>query len=569
MNDQPIKKQTFLQGTAILAMATVLVKLMGFLFKVPLNNIIGEDGFGYFNTAYDVYNVLLMISTTGLPVAMSRMISQAQTLGNHAQIKRIYRTSLYVFLTIGMAGSLGMLIFCRQLSVMVTTNENSWAAIAALAPCVLLICLVSAYRGFFQGQSNMTPTSVSQIFEAVTRLVVGLGLAWLVMKLTGEAAVRAQGIVLASGETAQDYGDITLAAGGAILGVTLGSLISVVYLHHKFRQSNQILSLGGGTAKSTRSTMKELLSIAVPITLGSAGLQIINLFDTMIYMRRLTGALQWTEKMADSAKGVYNFCQTVFALPCSFIPTITIAVIPAITASLTRKDLAEAKATSESSVRTMALIAMPCAAGLFVMAEPVIRLLCSTYTEDRIQLAATMLAILGLTVIFNSLVLLLNAIMQAHGDVVTPVVNMLIGGIIKIIVNYILVGQPNLNIVGAPIGTFICYISITALDLIAMKRHISARPAIFKNIIRPGLSSAIMGAATFMVYRVLSNAISSWKLACLLSLAFAVVLYAVLVVFLRCLTYEDCMLLPKGEKIAKILRIRKKTKKSLAKEGKL
>ena len=558
MNDQPIKKQTFLQGTAVLAMATVLVKLMGFLFKVPLNNIIGEDGFGYFNTAYDVYNVLLMISTTGLPVAMSRMISQAQTLGNHAQIKRIYRTSLYVFLTIGMVGSLGMLFFCRQLSVMVTTNENSWAAIAALAPCVLLICLVSAYRGFFQGQSNMTPTSVSQIFEAVTRLVVGLGLAWLVMKLTGEAAVRAQGIVLASGETAQDYGDITLAAGGAILGVTLGSLISVVYLHHKFRQSNQILSLGGGTAKSTRSTMKELLSIAVPITLGSAGLQIINLFDTMIYMRRLTGALQWTEKMADSAKGVYNFCQTVFALPCSFIPTITIAVIPAITASLTRKDLAEAKATSESSVRTMALIAMPCAAGLFVMAEPVIRLLCSTYTEDRIQLAATMLAILGLTVIFNSLVLLLNAIMQAHGDVVTPVVNMLIGGIIKIIVNYILVGQPNLNIVGAPIGTFICYISITALDLIAMKRHISARPAIFKNVIRPGLASAIMGAATFMVYSVLSNAISSWKLACLLSLAFAVVLYAVLVVFLRCLTYEDCMLLPKGEKIAKILRIRKK-----------
>ena len=558
MNDQPIKKQTFLQGTAVLAMATVLVKLMGFLFKVPLNNIIGEDGFGYFNTAYDVYNVLLMISTTGLPVAMSRMISQAQTLGNHAQIKRIYRTSLYVFLTIGMVGSLGMLFFCRQLSVMVTTNENSWAAIAALAPCVLLICLVSAYRGFFQGQSNMTPTSVSQIFEAVTRLVVGLGLAWLVMKLTGKAYVRMQGIVLAPGETAQDYGDITLAAGGAILGVTLGSLISVVYLHHKFRQSNQILSLGGGTAKSTRSTMKELLSIAVPITLGSAGLQIINLFDTMIYMRRLTGALQWTEKMADSAKGVYNFCQTVFALPCSFIPTITIAVIPAITASLTRKDLAEAKATSESSVRTMALIAMPCAAGLFVMAEPVIRLLCSTYTEDKIQLAATMLAILGLTVIFNSLVLLLNAIMQAHGDVVTPVVNMLIGGIIKIIVNYILVGQPNLNIVGAPIGTFICYISITALDLIAMKRHISARPAIFTNIIRPGLSSAIMGAATFMVYRVLSNAISSWKLACLLSLAFAVVLYAVLVVFLRCLTYEDCMLLPKGEKIAKILRIRKK-----------
>ena len=556
MNDQPIKKQTFLQGTAVLAMATVLVKLMGFLFKVPLNNIIGEDGFGYFNTAYDVYNVLLMISTTGLPVAMSRMISQAQTLGNHAQIKRIYRTSLYVFLTIGVVGSLGMLIFCRQLSVMVTTNENSWAAIAALAPCVLLICLVSAYRGFFQGQSNMTPTSVSQIFEAVARLIVGLGLAWLVMKLTGEAAVRAQGIVLAPGESARDYGDITLAAGGAIMGVTIGSLISVFYLHHKFRQSSQILSRGGGEAKSTRSTMKELLSIAVPITLGSAGLQIINLFDTMIYMRRLTGALQWTEKMADSAKGIYNFCQTVFALPCSFIPTITIAVIPAITASLTRKDLREAKQTSESAVRTMALIAMPCAAGLFVMAEPVIRLLCSSYTEDKIELATPMMAILGLAVIFNSLVLLLNAIMQASGDVVTPVINMLLGGIVKIVVNYILVGQPSLNIIGAPIGTLVCYIAITGMDIVAMRRHVAARPAIFQNIIRPLLASAIMGGATFMVYRALSGTFG-WKLGCLASLVFAVVLYAVLVVALRCVTYEDCMLLPKGEKIAKILRIRK------------
>ena len=403
----------------------------------------------------------------------------------------------------------------------------------------------------------MTPTSVSQIFEAVTRLVVGLGLAWLVMKLTGEAAVRAQGIVLAPGESARDYGDITLAAGGAILGVTLGSLISVVYLHIKFRQSSAILSLGGGEAKSMRGTMKELLSIAVPITLGSAGLQIINLFDTMIYMRRLTGALQWTEKMADSAKGIYNFCQTVFALPCSFIPTITIAVIPAITASLTKKDLKEAKGTSESAVRTMALIAMPCAAGLFVMAEPVIRLLCSSYSEDKIQLATPMMAILGLAVIFNSLVLLLNAIMQAHGDVVTPVINMLIGGIVKIIVNYILVGMPSLNIIGAPIGTLVCYIAITILDVISMRRHISARPAILKNSIRPLLASVLMGAATFLIYRVLSSQLGSWKLACLASLVFAVVLYVILALALRCITYEDCMLLPKGEKIAKILKIRK------------
>ena len=132
---QAQKKQSFLQGVAVLTAATIIVKLLGFIYKVPLQNILQERGFGYFNTAYDVYNVLLMISTTGLPVAVSRMISQAQALDNYAQIRKIYSVSMKVFLTIGVVGTLIMLVFCRQLSVMVTTNENSWAAIAALSPC--------------------------------------------------------------------------------------------------------------------------------------------------------------------------------------------------------------------------------------------------------------------------------------------------------------------------------------------------------------------------------------------------------------------------------------------------
>lgn len=535
MNEKPIKTQSFLQGTAILAMATVLVKLMGFLFKTPLNNIIGTEGFGYFNTAYDVYNVLLMVSTTGLPVAMSRMISEAQTLGNGAQIRRIFRVSIKVFLVIGLLGSTGMLVLCKPLSVMVTTNDNSWVAIAALAPCVLLICLISAYRGFFQGQSNMSPTSVSQIFEALTRLAVGLGLAWIIMEKTGS---------------------VIYAAGGAILGVTLGCLISVLYLHRKYKTVSAAIPTGG-EARSSRSTMKELLSIAIPITLGSAGLQIINLFDTMIYMRRLTGALGWSAQMADAAKGIYNYQQTLFALPCAFIPTITIAVIPAITAFLTKKDFDGARKTEESAVRTMGLIAMPCAAGFIVLAEPIIRLLCTSYTEEDIAVAAPILAILGVAVVFNSLVLLLNAIMQAHGDVTTPVINMLLGGIVKIAVNFVLVGIPSINIIGAPIGTVVCYAFITALNLISMRKKVKTKPAVFRNLVRPLAAAAIMGGATFLLVRVLSGFLSG-KLVCLAALAFAVVLYLILVVFLRCITYEDCLLLPKGDKIAKILRISEK-----------
>ncbi len=535
MSENKPKKQSFLQGVAVLTAATIIVKLLGFIYKVPLQNILQERGFGYFNTAYDVYNVLLMISTTGLPVAVSRMISQAQALENYAQIRKVYSTSMKVFLTIGVVGTLIMLVFSRQLSVMVTTNENSWAAIAALSPCVLLICIVSAHRGFFQGQSNMTPTSVSQVYEAMIRVVFGLGGAWLMLKKTGS---------------------LIYAAAGGIFGVTMGCIVAVIYLRIQFGKSNQILQRGGGEAKSTRATMKELLAIAVPITLGSAGLQIINLFDTMIYMRRLTGALAWSSDAADTAKGIYNFCQTIFNLPCSLVTPITISIIPTVTAALTVKNLSGARHTEESAVRTMALITMPCAVGLAVLSEPIIRLLASNYGAESVATATPILMYLGIAVIFNSTVLLFNAIMQAHGDVTTPVVNMLIGGIVKVIVNYILVGIPALNIVGAAIGTVICYLTITILDLIAMRRTVTTRPVIFRNIIRPGLAAVLMGGATYLSYSVLARQVSSNTIACLGALVIAVIAYAILVLALQCITYEDCMLFPKGEKIAKILHIR-------------
>ena len=532
------RKQSFLQGVAVLTAATIIVKLLGFIYKVPLQNILQERGFGYFNTAYDVYNVLLMISTTGLPVAVSRMISQAQALENYAQIRKIYSVSMKVFLTIGVIGTLVMLVFCKPLSVMVTTNENSWAAIAALSPCVLLICIVSAHRGFFQGQSNMTPTSVSQVYEAMIRVVFGLGGAYLMLKKTGS---------------------FVYAAAGGIFGVTAGCIVAVVYLRIQFGKSNQILRQGGGEAKSTRQTMKELLVIAIPITLGSAGLQIINLFDTMIYMRRLTGALAWSSDAADTAKGIYNFCQTIFNLPCSLITPITISIIPTVTAALTKGNTAGARHTEESAVRTMSLIAMPCAVGLAVLSEPIIRLLARNYGPESVATAAPILAYLGIAVIFNSTVLLFNAIMQAHGDVTTPVVNMLIGGVVKVVVNYILVAIPSLNIIGAAIGTIVCYVTITVLDLIAMRRSVTTRPAIFRNVIRPAAAAGIMGAATFFAAALLRSFTDSNTVVCLGALIAAVVVYVIFVVVLRCITYEDCMLLPKGEKIAKILHIKQKT----------
>ena len=184
------KKQNFLQGTALLAMATAIVKVIGALYKIPLNAIIGEQGFGYFNTAYEIYNVLLMISTAGLPVAMSRMISQASSLRHYNQVRRIYATARGIFLGLGITGSLLMTLFCRQLAAF-QNQPDAWAAIGFLGPCVLLICIMSTFRGFFQGQSNMLPTSISQVLEAFVKLIVGIAAAWLLLKATGSVALAA------------------------------------------------------------------------------------------------------------------------------------------------------------------------------------------------------------------------------------------------------------------------------------------------------------------------------------------------------------------------------------------
>jgi len=525
------KKQNFLQGTALLAMATAIVKIIGALYKIPLNAIIGEQGFGYFNTAYEIYNVLLMISTAGLPVAMSRMISQASSLNHYNQVRQVYRTARGIFLGLGITGSLLMTVFCRQLAQF-QNQPDAWAAIGFLGPCVLLICLMSTFRGFFQGQSNMLPTSISQVLEAVVKLIVGILAALLLLKTSGSVA---------------------LAAGGAILGVTVSCLVSSVYLFGCFRKIYPTMPQSTETPRSFSDTAKGLLIIAIPITLGSAGLQFLTMLETKIYMGRL---LQFhSQAAADTMRGIYGMTQTIFNMPCSFITPITISIIPAITAQLTVCKDAEAKATEESAARITGLISMPCAFGLALLAEPVTALL-GGYTGENLVLATKLMTILGFSIMFNAVVLVTTAIMQAHGYAGRPVINMLIGGLLKLAAVFILTGNPNIGIVGTPVGTLLCYLAICALNLYSIRTLLDHPPAILKNLLRPFLAAAVMGGFVFAALFALKTlGITSRLILCGLPIAVGVVVYVVTAVKIKVITREDCLLLPKGEKIAKLLKL--------------
>ena len=557
---QTPKKQNFLHGAMLLTIATAIVKVIGALYKIPLKMVIGDQGYGYFVTAYDIYTVLLMISTAGLPIAMSRMISQASALNHNNQVRRIYKTARTIFLGLGLVSAGLMMLFCHELAQF-QGQPDAWAAVACLGPCALLMGFMSTYRGFFQGQGDMRPTSNSQMLEAVVKLIVGLVAAFAVMHLTQSVA---------------------LAAGGAILGVTVSCLASVFYLFSKFRPAYGLLPDTRDEPLSYGATAKSLLAIAVPITIGSAGLQMLSIIETNLYMGQLrtsldatlsAGALEnWLavygyegetlarmdaiQYLMDTRKGIYNMTQTIFNMPCAFIIPITTSIIPAITAHLTLNNHAAVKTTEESAARITSLISLPCAVGLLVLARPVMGLL-GGYNGEKLDLAAGLLALLSVSIFLYSVLQLTNALLQSHGHAHIPVINTLVAGVMKLAVVYMLTGNPDIGILGAPIGMLACYLAIALFNILALNRTVSDRPALISNFLRSLPPALIMGLCVYGCYFCMTELlhITSNVLLCGAPIALGVAVYVVCVALFKSITREDCLLLPKGEKIANLLRL--------------
>ncbi len=529
------KKQTFLHGAALLALATIVVKIIGAFYKIPLNLIIGKQGFGYFNTAYNIYAVLLLICTAGFPIAMSRLISQAAAVGNYNQVRRVYATARGIFLALGVASTALMMGFAHQLAAF-QKQPDAWVAIFCLGPCALLMCVMSTYRGFFQGQGDMRPTSNSQMLEAVFKLIVGLGMAYVALGMTNSVAY---------------------AAGGAILGVTVSCLVSAVFLKTRLNPAYRELPVTADIPLSYGKTAKQLLVIAVPITIGSAGLQLLTVIETNLYMGQLLTAGGMSQNTADITKGIYDMCYTVFNMPCSFMVPICTSVLPAITAHLATGNWQEAKMTEESAARITGLLSLPCGVGLTVLAKPIMGLL-GGYTGEDLVLSGAILSVLGLSVVFYGIIQFTNVLLQSHGYAYIPVVNMLLCGGVKLAVVYVLVGNPSIGIVGAPLGMLLCYGAISVMNLIAIGRVVPHKVKILRNLFRPALPAIFMGAGVWGAYRLLLHVPGlgeSQTLTCAIPIVVGVAIYAVGVVVCKAICREDCLLLPKGDKIAKILHL--------------
>lgn len=543
---QPQKQNSFFGGAAILAAGILIVKLIGMFYKIPLINIIGEAGAADFNNAYNIYAVLLTVSTAGLPVAVSKLVSEANALDRRNQVRRTFRLALVLFLALGLVSFLVMFFRADALAGMMNDSKAA-AGIRALAPAVVCVGCLAALRGYSQGHSNMAPTSVSQIIEALCKLVVGLGLAFWLVK---------QGK------------DPDVAAAGAITGVTVGTVVALAYMVLDFLLSRGREDIRGtDRPDSAGSILANILKIAVPITLSSSMVGIVTVIDSSLVQGQLQSALDLTEQASRTLYGNYSGALNIYNLPTSLMAAITASVIPAVSAALARRDRRGAARITGSALRITALLSFPMGVGLFVLGTPIIRLL---FPKLNVAVAGPLLSTLGIATPFVCMVLVCNSVLQAHGFINLPVIVMVLGGIVKIVNNYNLVGA--IGIAGAPVGNILCFGLALVLDLVVITRVIPNRPRLLPIFAKPAVASAVMGGAAWAVYGLLSRILSSEQVdqagqtvravsrlgnaaGILLAIAVAGVVYLVLVIALRAISRDDLALMPKGDKLARLLRL--------------
>ena len=529
----------FFSGVLILTISNLIIKAIGLMFKIPMNEKIGDEGAGYYNTAYTIYTYLYMVSTAGLPTAISIIISDSRARGQIKQVKRILRIAVWLFVIIGIIGMSIMLIGAQPMSKAIGA-ENTKYAMYAIAPTLFLICVSSALRGYFQGYQQMVPTAISQLIEAVCKLGVGLAFA--------EYAIR------------QNY-PIYIVAAYAAVGLTVGEGLGMVYLvfskllfkEHNYDAEFLEGKLEDDTVSPTMEILKKMIVIALPIAISASVMSLTNLIDMFLVMNRLQSAAGFSEMMANKLYGAYNMSVTLYNLPQTFVVAISVSIIPAISTYIAKNNRIKTAETIGSAFRLASMIAFPAGIGFLILSKPILDLLYYSRPED-VVIAAPLLSYLGIAVMFIALVSLSNSVLQAIGKINVPVFTMLIGGVVKIAANYILVGNPDININGAPIGTMCCYGIIAVLNLIVIKRHYK-EISIVKMFGKTFISAVIMGIFGYLVSQPVSSFMGA-KAGIILTIGGCMVIYFLTLLAIGGFTREDILMLPKGEKIAKLLRIK-------------
>ncbi len=579
--------QTFVKGAAILTVSMIVVKVFGVLDKVILTNIysmFGESlasmGMGIYNNAYEVFGVIFIVATGGLPIVISRMISQSMAEERYKDVRQIHRLSIPLFLVVGLVCTIGLMIISFPYAFNFIKSPYSIYAMLALAPTVLFGCIASIYRGYFEGQRNMFPTAVSEVIEAVIKLVLGALFAFLIMYF-GMAHYRDTGEFLWFRFRDHNEAQNTILAfsvAGNICGISLASLSSSIFLILKYK-------IGGDgiprefyeksvTARRQKETLAVIVKTALPIVGGALVMSIGSLIDAVIIQNVLFNlaknnadalARQYSDYyprevfygFKDHAPtihtalwGCYGSSLTLMQLVTAVTQVFGSSAMPSVTSAWTKGDKAELKGSIDTVLKMTMMFTLPMAFGLCVLAHPVMAFIYSS--RDIIAIGGNVLTLMGVTTIFTAIITPICSMLNGIGKVKLPMILYTVCMVVKIGTSWIFVSMPDINIQGATAGSLISYALICVAGMFLLIKHSKVVPDFLSTTVKP-LIAAVGCAATAFFVNTLIEGRMNHRISTILAILAAVIVYIAILLVLRTFSAKEISFLPKGEKIAKTL----------------
>ncbi len=577
MNSEKSTGQSFLKGTLVLTSSIFIVKIFGILFRIFVTGMIGSTGAAYFQLAYEIYNPLFALATAGFPIAVSRMVSENAARNRFKDVRLIHKISIPIFLTTGTVGFILMIISSFIFPNLPSVNApDAFYSILALAPTILFVCLMSIYRGYHQGLRNMVPTAVSELIEAVCKLFLGYGISFSVITL-GFKEYKTHGTVFGKfydSLSSATNAIMAFAAAGAIVGISIGALCGFIYLlirHKKRGDGITKAELYSSPEAQTKSKLaKTLIRTAVPIGIGAIIMNIAGFIDITLILNRIQYIMNtYPYELLNCYKGAMspevltNKTAHIFLLGCysitlplmMLVPAITqtfgVVSLPAVTRAYTKKDSNALKSSIESVIKLTTMVTIPAGLSISILGPFLLRIIYPHRVND-VSIASNIIPILGIATIFTATATPFCSMLQAVGRVDLPVKIISVGLIIKIIVNYSLVGIPQINIQGAGIGTTVGYAFILIVAMYFLFKETRIMPNLKNTLFKPFLASLICGAFLYLSVHFLINFLPT-LISVALSSVIAVISYIATLGIMHLITREDLKSLPKGKKILKIL----------------
>ncbi|MBQ9673147.1 MAG: polysaccharide biosynthesis protein [Ruminococcus sp.] len=576
--DKSVKSQTFFKGAMIMSIAIIVVKLCGMVYKVALTRVyglFGEElasfGMGLFNNAYEIYVPLFTIATGGFPIAISRLISESNAQNRYKDIRRIHKVSLPVFIVMGIVCTL-LMFMGSFFYIKIIDSPYALPSMICLSPTIFFGCLVAVYRGYFEGLRNMTATSVSEIIEGLSKLAIGLTLSYVIMKL-GMDSYEANGTIFGltfEDKTTAFYTLVSYSVSGAVLGITIGGLLSFLYVFIKYKRCN-----GGITeeqihnsvdAKSKDAIFKVLLKTAIPIGLGALVMNISGTIDGMIIQRVISdmaetnsaelarqypmyvGAIK-NGTLQTSLWGCYGAALTLMQLVTAITQVFGSTAMPNVTNAYTKGDRKELRASMNKVLKLTCIVTLPLGIGMAVLADPIMQI---TYGGSVAIVGAKCLRIMGLAVLFMAASTPICSMLQGVGKVSTPVTLYTIAVIIKIIMNFLLVTNVDINIAGAATGTLVGYLFVCVVAMYILVKSTNIRPDFMNTVIKPFIGAITCGLIAYAVYYWFAINFFGVFVATMISVCVAAAVYLIVLILLKTFTAEDLSMFTKNPKLASI-----------------